>query len=929
MPTPHQAPAPLDPHACARGVRPRALRPLGVAAAFTLLAACPPAGSNPAPPASPAPPAAPALGVAPPAPDTAPPSLRLATGVRPTHYALDLTVIPTDDSFHGEVAIDLALAAPTRVLWLHGADLTLEATTLTAAGASVAVHPIARTPAIDDAELIGFVLDRPIGPGAARLAIRYRGKLPATESSGLYRQVERGEWYAFTQFEATSARHAFPCFDEPGFKVPLGLTLHVKRDHVAVANAPQIGESDDGAGMKTVRFADTRPLPTYLIALAVGPFDIVDGGTAGRNHTPLRVIVPRGRADEAAYAVAATPEILTRLEGYFDLPYPYEKLDQIAVPRKSGAMENAGLITYGAQRLLAARHEDTVARRRRFADLAAHELAHHWFGDLVTLTWWDDLWLNEAFASWMADVIIADWQPGWGVDGNAVRDRARAMRSDALASARRIREPIATKHDIAAAFDGITYDKGSAVIAMIEGWLGPDRFRAAIRSYLRQHAHATATTADFVAALSAAAGLDVAPVLGSFLDQVGTPDVDVELVCGEGQPPRLVLRQQRYTPIGSTASADHTWQIPMCVAFGGDRRAGRACTVLGQPRGELVLPTQQCPRWVLANDGARGYYHARYRGALQDRLLDAAGALSLAERVTTLDDLAARVAAGDLALDHALARLPGFARDPDRHLTRATLRLLDALDDHLVPRPLRPNRARFVRKLLGDRARALGWTPAASEPDDRALLRPELLRAAALAGEQPALIARAKRLAVAWLADRRAIDPAMVDTVLATAARFGDRALFDRLLAAARVEPERRIRTQLISAMSEFGDPEIAAAGLAVSLADSLEPRDSISLVYAASRNDATRDAAWAFVRQHLDALLARLPRDHGASFIDLGAGFCDPEHRAELASFFQDRAATYLNGPRSLAETLESIDLCIARKRAHEASAAAFLARW
>ena len=897
-----------------------------------VVAACSGAATTP-PLVSPAPPAiaeptSPAP-VAPPAPAPSPPGLRLGTRVRPTHYALDLTIVPTEDSFRGKVAIALDVAEPTSVLWLHGAELTVESAAVAVAGAQIAARPIARTKAIEDAQLLGFALDRPIGPGAAELTIGYRGQIYAKESSGIYRQDERGEAYVFTQFEATDARRAFPCFDEPVFKAPLGLTLHVKREHVAVANAPMVAEADDGPGMKTVRFAETRPLPAYLIALAVGPFDIVDGGKAGKNQVPLRVIVPRGRAAEAAYAVSVTPELVARLESYFGIPYPYDKLDEVAVPHMDGAMENAGLITYGLPILLIAPGEVTALRKRSFADTAAHEIAHHWFGDLVTLSWWDDVWLNESFASWMQGVVVARWQPTWGIALDRVQFRSRTMRSDNLATARRIREPIAGKDDISRAFDGITYGKGSAIIAMIEHWLGPDKFQAAVRSYLAAHAHGVATTADFTAALSAAAGSDVAPVLSSFLDQVGVPNLDVELVCAKGQPPRLVLGQQRYLVTGSTVSAEQTWQLPVCVTYGADQPAGRACTVLAQARGELALPTTQCPRWVNGNADGAGYYHVRYHGALLDRLLDAGRALTLPERVTALVDLSALVESGELPLGKALERVPALAREPDRYLTTATLGFISGLNDRLVPKPLRPNRARFVRKVLGERARALGWASPPGEADDRRLLRPQLLRLATQVGEDPALIATAKKLADAWLTDRHAIDPDLVELALSVAAQFGDRAFFDRLHAAAKTEKERRDRNQLLGAMAGFRDPAIAKDAMALALGDEFDIRESISLVFGASRNDETRELAYAFVKEHLDALLAKLPRDSGAAFISLGGGFCDEAHRADAESFWKDRAAKLAGGPHSLALMNESVELCLARVRADGPGAAAFLAKW
>ncbi|HEY5937284.1 MAG TPA: M1 family metallopeptidase [Kofleriaceae bacterium] len=858
-----------------------------------------------------------------------PPGLRLDGRVRPTRYAVELTIVPTQEAFTGTAVLALQVAEPTTVIWVHAVDLTIQTATIKTGGTVQAARAVAPSPVSDETkEYLAFVVDQPIGPGAAELTVNYTGKIYTNEYDGVYRQTERGEWYVYTQFEETSARRAFPCFDEPSYKVPFELTLHVKREHVAVANAPIASETDDAGGMKTVRFAPTKPLPTYLIALGVGPFEIVNGGKGGKNGVPLRIIVPKGRSGEVGYATKATPELLALIEDYFGMPYPYEKLDQIVVLRKPGAMENAGLITYGLPIIAFPPAEETIARKRVFATVAAHELAHHWFGDLVTLAWWDDIWLNESFASWMEDEIAERWQPDWGIGVSKVQRRSAAMGGDNSAETRKIRQPITSRHDIAAAFDGITYAKGSSVIAMLEQWIGRDKFQRALRRYVAKHAHGTATTADFMAALSAEAGTDVAPVFTSFLDQPGAPLVTAELACAKGAPPKLLLTQRRYTVIGSTVAADQTWKVPVCVeteVVGATKAEARVCTVLAEPRGELVLPTPTCPAWVQANAGQLGYYRVQYQGALLDKLL-AVKSLTVAERVGLLGDQLALVESGHVPVGKLLERVPALAREQNRHLTEVTGGYLNLLSNDLVPEALRPNRARFVRKMIGARARALGWKPGANEPDDTRLVRPALLSLAATTGEDPALIAGAKKLADKWLADHTAVAPDLVGLVLTVAARNGDRALFDRFRTAAKAEREIRERRMLIGALSSFRDPALVKASLALALGDELEARDSISLVYGAFYQEQTRELAWEFLKANLEKLLARLARDSGGGFVRLGGMFCDAAHRDDAAAFFKERAKTYLEGPRTYARMIERIDLCIARKAAHQPSVVRFL---
>ncbi|MBX3157857.1 MAG: M1 family metallopeptidase [Deltaproteobacteria bacterium] len=892
-------------------------------------------GTKPATVAAPPPPAPPNVVEPAPAPAlSAPPAgLRLPAHVRPTGYRLELTIVPSEPAFQGVAEIELVVDKASSAIWLHGADLAVSSVTATTGHGTIKVgaHLVPATKETTEAKLIGIAFDRPL-EGAASVRLAYTGKLSSLESSGLYRQEERGAWYAFTQFEATDARRAFPCFDEPSFKVPFDVALRVKTDHVAVSNAPVATEAPGADGMKLVTFARTPPLPSYLVAFAVGPFDVIDGGKGGKRGVPLRIIAPKGRGAEAAYATKTTPELLAALEDYFGMPYPYDKLDQVAVPRKGGAMENAGLITYGLPLLLWPQAEDTIGKRRRFASIATHELAHQWFGDYVTLAWWDDIWLNESFASWMEDVIGKRWQPSWGADVDIVQGRGGAMRGDLLATARRIRQPIESVHDIRAAFDGITYAKGSAVIAMFESYIGPETFQKAVAGYLRKHPHGVATTADFLAAIHDATGNDVAPAMSTFLDQTGVPLVDAELRCTAGAAPVLALSQQRYAVAGAPAQAAQTWTVPVCVKWGtGATTAGRACTLLATPAAELELGTAPgCPAWVLANDGEVGYYRTRYHGAVLDKLVEAAPkALTLPERVGLLGDMTALVDGGHLSLDKVLAGIPALAKERDRQLVNLAVSYVGYLDDDIVPPALRPNRARMVRKLFGDRARALGWIARKGEPDDHRLLRPQLLSLLAHTGEDAATIATAKDLAKKWLADKKAVDPDLVGLALGIAARHGDRALWDRLYAAAKGEKERKERGQLLGAMAGFRDPAIVKAALPLVLGDDFDPRESLALLWGALGHDETSELAYAFLKDNLDKLLARLPRDSGASFIGAGSSFCDAAHRADVEAFFKDRAPTWLGGPRGLAQTLERMDLCIVRTAARKAPAAAFLATW
>jgi aminopeptidase N len=504
------------------------------------------------------------------APSLEPPKLRLDGSAQPLNYAVDLTIVPDRDTFRGSVDIGLDVRRPSTILWLNGVGLTIdEASFRPESGPTLQARTV---PGGD--QFIGFAFDSAIS-GKGTLRIAYEGKVSRHSSAGIFEEKEDRDWYVYSQFEPTDARRAFPCFDEPGFKVPWQMTLHVPKDDMALSNTPVQSESGEPNGMKVVRFKTSPPLPSYLVALAVGPFDAVDAGHVG--PTPVRVIVPRGKSAEAADAAGAIPQLLQLLENYFEIPFPYEKLDSIVMPVSDFAMENAGLITYSASMLLADPATETIDHKRELAGVCAHEMAHQWFGDLVTTAWWNDTWLNEAFATWMERKIPEEWHPDWRMDVSAVKARLGAMRQDELASARSVRQPIESNNDIANAFDDITYQKGAAVIEMFENWIGPEKFRAGVQFYLRQHAWKNATASDFEGAISHVAGRDVAPVFNSFLDQPGVPEVSAALKCGA--KPALELTQKRSLPIGSKAKAQ-MWQIPICVAYEADGTVHHECSVL-------------------------------------------------------------------------------------------------------------------------------------------------------------------------------------------------------------------------------------------------------------------------------------------------------------------------------------------------------------
>lgn len=838
------------------------------------------------------------------------PTLRLPAGVRPLQMAARLVIDPLKDTFDGSVDIDLDVQQTTPLLWLNADGLAVQST-----------EPKARV--VDGGrDFVGLEFEKALAAGKVTLHIDYQGKLSRTDTDGPFKQQENGEWYVLSHFEPTGARRAYPCFDEPDYKIPWQLTLKVPKELEAFSNTLPESVTQDGA-FKTVRFARTAPLPAYLTAFGVGHFETVEGGK-GQGGAPVRIVVTRGRKDWAKYSAQSSPKLLGLEEDYFGIPYRYGKLDLIEVPVGTGAMENPGLNTFLSRINLVKPGEQTPQFERTAAGVEAHEFAHQWFGDLVTTAWWDDLWLNEAFATWMTPKVLEQFAPRWNAAANRIETRNNAMRADALLTARRIRQPIESLDDIKNAFDGITYGKGASVIAMFEEYVGAEPFRRGVHRYLTSHADGNATAKEFLADISAEAGKDVAPAFSTFLDQAGVPLVSARLAC-EGGKARLLLAQERYYAHGEfNPPKGQSWQIPVCAKFAVAGKVDRACTLLTAPAGEVLLPA--CPDWVLPNEGAAGYYRLRPEPAMLDALAKNAAKLSVTERLGLLDDVVALSRANLVEPARMLTFLTPFAADKDRHVVAAALGAVAALRDELVPSAKRSAYAQLVQTLFGKRARALGLAPRKGEDEETRLLRPQVVEIAGDHGEDAQLAAGARKLAEAWLANRAAVSAEMVPVVLELAAQHGDRALFGKLRGAAlQKTQDRSDRQRMLTALGQFRDPGLAQEARALVLSDELDIRETFAILTAQQRDPATREDAYGFLKASYDELAKRMPRDQAATFPGT-TRFCDDEHLADVQAFFTERESHVTGGPRKLSQALESLRLCSELRKQQGAAMGAFL---
>ncbi|MFL5347022.1 MAG: ERAP1-like C-terminal domain-containing protein [Hyalangium sp.] len=872
------------------------------------------------PPAAPAPSAT----ATPSWPEPQPPALRLSDAVRPVRYALDLKLLPAEPTYSGTVTIDLDVRESVQQVWLHAQDLEVTQAHVLSAGRSVEAKAVTASEG-----RLGVLLAEPLGPGQAQLTLSFQGHTDRERSRGLYSVEEGGQPYLYTFFEPIDARRAFPCFDEPGFKVPWRLRFTVKQEHVALANSPIASEEPLPEGLKRVTFAESRPLPSYLVAFVVGPFELVDGGPVGRNHVPLRFIVPHGRGAETAYAAKVTPRVITLLEDFFDQPYPYEKLDVAVVPRYWGTMEHPGIVALGQPLTLIRPGEESVMRRRAYANTAIHELGHYWFGDVVTCRWWDDIWLNESLTTWLDQKLTDQFEPAWNfaLDGQA-NSFSFALQVDSLTATPPVRKPITSNDDIVGSFDnGTTYAKGASLLYMLQGWRGAAPVRDMLRAHVREHAWGVATSEDFLATVGKSLGPDAARVFQSFIDQPGAPRVSATLECKAGAAPLLKLSQERFLPAGSGGAAPQRWTIPVCVRAGRGKDSTRACTLLSETTGELPLSLSGCPSWLLLNADGSGYYRSGYsREQLSQLLATPSGTFTTAERLALLGDVKAGVDRGDVPLGEALKLVPSTASDPNRLVVEGGTELLSSVHMDLLPEADRQRYRAWLRTTYGSRALALGWKAPASESDDVKDLRRTLLMLAAAGGREPTLSQEADRLARAWLADRKSVDAELARTALFVAARGGDASLFELILAQARKAQSPNERVELLSALGGFRDPALARRALALVAGEEFDVRDTQRILAIAFYTSETRALAWEFYRQNFDMLASKLRSDELGWLIGVTGTFCEESRRAEVEALLKPRVAKIEGGPRELNRALESIRVCTESERRNQPSVLEFL---
>ena len=849
---------------------------------------------------------------------------RLPALATPLAYALAFDLDPRTPTFSGTARIDIEVPAKTSHVVLHAHALTVTDAHAVVDGQPPMLHPAhASTRAAhgakpSSADELVLAFDTALPPGRASLVLTFSAPFD-DELSGVYRVTEGGRWYGFTQFEATDARRAFPCFDEPGFKVPFDISLTVPTGMIAVANTAETAHEE--AGPKTTfHFAQTLPLPTYLVAFAFGELEIRE--LTRTTKPPIRLITTKGKSAMGALGLEATSGLVDALATWFGIPYPYDKLDIVAVPELSaGAMENAGLITFRDELLLLDPARAGVGSRRSQALVIAHELAHQWFGNLVTASWWDDLWLSEGFATWMEWRIVDQWRPSYGARNDAVLSQLAVMDQDSLASARAVRQPVVTTSDASEAFDGITYEKGAAVLGTIERWIGEETFQRGVREYLTGNALQSVHADRLFASLDRASGKDVTHMAATYLDRPGVPEVTAHLECDPGSRWHIELGQEAWRPLGTKTPEDQerSWVIPVCVLAEGEKKP--ICAELSQGAPSLVAG-RRCPAWVHPNADATYYRFAMPEKELI-KLAFGRAQLDVPARLTVLSSAWAGVRSGKLMPTVMLKVLAAFDDDTSRQVIEGVVNLLTVLDSTLVEEDARPAFRKVVLARLAKRKKDLGWLPKkdeASGPGDDAILRRDVLWAMGELAEDEATLREAEEHASRWLADPTRVDSDTASVAVGLASRHAGPERLAQLLAVARDGKTREDRLLALRALAGFDDPALLRRALDALLTDDIRGSDVHYLLNAGYGRRSSRMVTEAWVRAHWEELRKKLPGALGAGLFSAVGVACTKAELDERTAFYAPRAPQVEGAARLLAEATEASSLC-AELRAHGAT--------
>ena len=844
---------------------------------------------------------------------------RLPGGVSPDHYSLVVNINFPTNSFEGDETIDLRLSKPSNTITLNAVEIDFHEVAVTAGGQT----QTAKVSTDENNEMATFTVDRQLPAGPASLHIKYTGHLN-DKLRGFYLSTYKGRKYEVSQMESTDARVAFPCFDEPSYKAIFDITAVVDKGDTAISNGEMVSDTPGPGDKHTIKFSTSPKMSSYLVALTVGDWKCEYDHTDG---VKVSVCAVPGKENLTHFPLEAVKAILHYYDNYYGIKYPLPKLDNIAVPDfQAGAMENWGAIIYRETALLIDDKTASVGTKQEVADTIAHEMAHQWFGDLVTAAWWDDIWLNEGFATWMTPHPLAVWKPEWREGQHIAENTNRALSVDSVKNTRPIHQAAETRAQIEQLFDGIAYGKAAAVLHMLESYLGPETFRQGVNLYLKEHAYGNATAADFWNAMARASGKPVDQIMATFVMQAGAPYLETSSKC-QGGNTTLELSQKRYfkTPEEFNQPNDQIWQLPVCAkGINGNSVADQQCFLMTKREQQFTL--QGCSDFVFPDSNALGYYRFNYDSAALQRLGGAVETvLTPEERIALMGNEWALMRIGKHPVGDYLALGAQLKNTPGAVLLGSYGHNLDVINDHLLTAADRPAFQAWLRTQFSPVLQRLGYSGRPDDTPEEKQKRALLFEGLGNIANDPDVIQQAHLLVQQYMKEPGSVDGTLAGAVIAVAARHGDAQLYNQFKAQMQKAKSPQELYRYFYALAEFPQPELTKQTLDSILTPAVRGQD-LYLLLPMLANPASQDATWDFMRTHFDQLQAKTGGGLGGVGIFLyGAQiFCDSRKATEVKQFFEQHP--FPGTERSQREAIEAIDSCVELRNQQQAKLSAWL---
>jgi aminopeptidase N/puromycin-sensitive aminopeptidase len=834
----------------------------------------------------------------------------------PENYTLTWSTDFASNSFTGVETIHVRVLKPTTEIVLNSVDLEFQQVSITSGGTTqqAAVVPDLKK------QMISLTVGRSLVPGAATIQISYTGRLN-NQLRGFYLgRDEDGNKYAVTQFEATDARRAFPSFDEPAYKATFDMTVVADKGLAVISNSQILSDTPGPSDEKhTVHFATTPKMSSYLLAVAVGRFESIEGSADG---IPIRVWAMPGKKQLGTFALETAEHVLTYYDHYFGIKYPYQKLDLIALPDFSaGAMENTACITFRQVLLLINEQHASLRAKKQVASVVAHEMAHQWFGDLVTMQWWNDIWLNEGFATWMSSKPLMAWHPEWHFELDDIIETTRSLNVDSLENTRPIHQEAETPDEILELFDGIAYGKTAAVLRMLEAYMGPDKFRKGVNAYLKEHAYANSTATDFWTALARASGEPVDKIMPTFVQQAGVPLVNIHSECSKGsETVELGQRRYFYNRAAFNANTNENWMIPICLKTGNHSTA--KCELLTSQQQKTTL--KGCSPWVYGNRSALGYYRSGYTpAALRAMRKDVESSLTPAERIGLLTDSWSGVRVGELPMADYLALAKGFHAERNYAVIAQFLDQLNYISHYLTDEKDMDAFNQWARHLFASTVSEVGWNTRPGDDEEQTLLRAQLMLALGRTGRDPDAQAEATQMAISELDHPGSVEKEMVGPALEVAAIHGDRALYDKVMAHLESSSNPEQRAMYSEVLADFENPELVQRSLEYFISPQIRSQDAPLLLAQLLQNPATQKQSWDFIQSHWKDIEGDGGPFASGRIVRAASSFCSTALRDDLLNFF---AAHNNSAQRSLKQSVERINECVDLKSREEPDLSSWL---